>query len=255
MTNHEMTERSLKYLESEGYEVKALWQELSRQIKDVGVPHPDDLLYLLPDAPLTVLKDHFPNGRLPEKLSASNARKGFSYTLTPGQRTWIRTHYALTPAQTVTITELCNWDGTLHPKSIRIESDIHIDPRLRRHTLIVANISQPGTFFRESALEDQRMAELEPREGQITQLIDENYCEVKCTNMLFEARFKGLRLAVNDFVTIHWDDDEWQVTKRISERALETRTATKRTKKTFEEMYAELEETLGTALESPFNDL
>ncbi len=152
-------EGALRYLESVGLEVKPLWLQHADLIAsaDTEAMSEDDKRYTLPvDRP--TIPEHFTNGRLPQFLTPGHAWVGYSYQLTPGQRSWLRDNYGLTPTQTVTLVELTRWPSTQHPRMLHIRSDLHVDPRHRRHMLIDAVIRQPGKFFKESA---QRDAELE----------------------------------------------------------------------------------------------
>lgn len=115
-----------------------------------------DSRYTVPTNPPT-MPEHF-DGSVPQVLSPGHAWPGYSYSLTPGQRAWLRDNYALTPTKTVTVLELTCWPGTQHPRMIHLRSDLHVDPRNRRHVLVNAVIRTPGKFFTESAARD---AELE----------------------------------------------------------------------------------------------
>lgn len=158
LTHRERIETTLRYLESHGLPVGPLWAEHARRIDglDTETPTEFDKRYELPvDRP--TIPEHF-NGKTPQTLTAGHAWVGYSYSLTAGQRAWLRDNYGLTPTATITLLEIVRWPGTRHPRLLHLRSDLHVDPRHRRHVLVNAVIRTPGKFFAESAARD---AELE----------------------------------------------------------------------------------------------
>ena len=64
---------------------------------------------------------------------------------------------------TVTLEWVQVWKGTQHPRSFKMVSDQHVDPRLRRHMLTALVVRDAGRFFAESAEIDRQKEE--EREG------------------------------------------------------------------------------------------
>ena len=146
--NTQETETALRLLESQGFDVKQLWRELSDKIarEERGTPTTDDARYVLPSVAPT-LAEHFVDGRNPT-LEAGKMWEGYSYTLSPGQRAVLRETYGLTPTATVTLGWVERWPGTSHPHSMMLKSDVHVDPRNRKHVLAQCVIRNVGEFLR-----------------------------------------------------------------------------------------------------------
>lgn len=163
--NREAVESALRTLEANLFDVKALWREHAQRLAswDTGAPDADDMRYVLPAAPPR-LEDHLRDGANSE-MSANVLWDGFSYTLTPGQRAWLRDNYDLTPTETVTAVWIERWPGTVHPRAMRIDSDLHV-PASRKHVLKSVVIRNVGRFFRES--EERDAAERKERVFAIT---------------------------------------------------------------------------------------
>lgn len=142
---------ALRHLEAQGFDVKSLWRDLSERtaLHERGTPTEDDLRYAVPSAQPT-LAAHF-DGAQPQLLEASALWKGYSYTLSPAQRGILRETYGLTPTKTVTLEWVETWPGTQHPRAMCLRSDLHVDPRNRKHVLSRAVIREVGTFFRTAA--------------------------------------------------------------------------------------------------------
>lgn len=140
-------EAALRVLDSHAFDTKALWRELSTRIAvhERGTPGEADLKYTCP----TVAPDittHFVDGE-PQVLDAGCMWGGYSYSLTPGQRSVLRDTYGMTPTQTVTVEWVELWPGTQHPRTMKLKSDIHIDPRNRKHVLTSCVIRDVAAFF------------------------------------------------------------------------------------------------------------
>ena len=146
----ETTETHLRGLEKFGYDVKAVWREFTRRIDEheTGKPGMYDLRYTCPTTAPS-LTDHLEpgNGLRPGVLSPHTLWSGYHYTLTPGQRKWFREFTGMTPAQTVTIGWLELWTGTQHPKAFKLISDLHVDPRHRKHVITEWVVREAGEFF------------------------------------------------------------------------------------------------------------
>lgn len=153
-THRQTTEAALRHLEAQGFDVKPLWRDLSARVAthERGTPSADDVRYVLPSAAPSVA-DHFTNGRA-QLLEPSALWQGYSYELSPSQRAILRETYGLTPTQTVTVEWVEVWPGTQHPRAMCLRSDMHVDPRNRRHVLSRAVIREVGTFFRTAAERD-----------------------------------------------------------------------------------------------------
>lgn len=153
-------EGALRTLESHGFDVKALWRELSTRVStwERGTPSEDDTRYTLPSVQPDLL-NHLIDGRN-QDLHPSVMWNGYSYTLSPGQRSILRDTYGLTPTQTVTVAWVEAWPGTQYPRVMKLTSDLHIDPRNRKHVLVSAVINDVGTFFKTAAeLDDAERTE------------------------------------------------------------------------------------------------
>lgn len=134
--------------------VKPLWHELAHRVgtAERGEPTDDDRRYELPEVAPSLL-EHFLDGEN-QVLSPTKMWNGYSYTLTPGQRGLLRDLYELTPTATVTLAWVEPWPGTRHPYRMKLVSDLHIDPRLRKHVLKEVVINKVGEFFRLAAERD-----------------------------------------------------------------------------------------------------
>ena len=153
--NRPIVEQALRVLdthaETYGFDTKPLWHALTHALSswDNGTPSPDDFRYVLPSTPPDIVS-HFVNGK-PQELAVGCLAVGYSYTLTPGQRSILRDTYGLTPTQTVTCTYLETWPASAHPRVLKLQSDLHVDPRNRKHILVSAVIHNVGTFFKNAA--------------------------------------------------------------------------------------------------------
>lgn len=148
--SQQKTEEALRHLESQGFEVKQLWRELTArgEARADEAPPPEDCVHTLPkEAPQ--IESHFVDG-VAEVLQVSKLWEGYSYSLTAGQRELLREMYGMTPSQTVTVTWIEKWPKTEWLRSLRIQSDVHVDPRLRRHLLTAVVIKTTGKFFAEA---------------------------------------------------------------------------------------------------------
>lgn len=159
---------AITVLASLGYDTSSLTSELTKRelAEEHGVPSEWDLRYTLPDAPPS-LGSHFENEKLliaglskeqklvyrekivqkPQELAPHVMWMGYHYSLTPGQRRWFREFTGMTPSATVTVSWVESWKGTKHPRSFKVVSDQHVDPRLRRHTIVEMVIRDAGKFF------------------------------------------------------------------------------------------------------------
>ena len=145
-------------IQSLGLPVEAALQRYQDCIADQDAPIPDvDRNYSVPtECPKTA--DHLGEGRK-SILSAHQLWMGLSYELSPGQRKWFREFAGMTPSQTVTVGWVEVWEGTNHPRSFKIVSDQHVDPRNRSHVLVEFVVSEAGEFFRKSTAFDQELRE------------------------------------------------------------------------------------------------
>lgn len=161
LASKDRIEASMRYLEGMGLPMHEVWKVHTKHLASFDSESPDDFdrRYELPvDAP--TIGEHFLNGEA-QVLSPGHLWAGYSYTLTPGQRAWLREQYGMTPTATVTVLEIARWPGTRHPRVLHLKSDLHVDPRQRRHILTSAVIRTPGKFFAEAAQYDaEREAQL-----------------------------------------------------------------------------------------------
>lgn len=136
------------HAETFGFDTKPLWHALtmSQRKWEEGVPTEEDMRYVLPTVPPDVAT-HFVDGT-PQELGAAVLWVGYSYTLTPGQRSLLRDTYGMTPTQTVTVERVEAFTGTQFARVMKLRSDMHVDPKNRRHVLISATINNVAEFFR-----------------------------------------------------------------------------------------------------------
>ena len=158
VSKQEQLESALRLLELQGFEVKPLWRELSERIakEDRGEPSEDDRRYELPvECPRT--ESHLAGGN--EELAPARLWNGLSYSLSSGMRGLLRDQYGLTPTMTVTVKWVEPWPGTRFPRRMLLASDVHVDPRNRKHVLTECVISRVGEFFRLARERDEAVVE------------------------------------------------------------------------------------------------
>lgn len=223
--NIDQIETYIKYLDSQGLDMKPVWAQFREMVERERAAKPDtlDLQYVCPCVP-PVISEHIWRGQK-QVLSPTNLFKGYSYTLSPGQRQWLRDNYGMTPTETVTILDLGLWPGN-HPRTITIRSDEHVDPK-RRHVLVKATIGKPGKFFHESQLLDSLIEQMKPRRATVCKIVSTNVVSVMCEGMeIAKVRTEITSLNVGDDVMVAWSEredpvsremvDQWKVTKHIS---------------------------------------
>lgn len=143
---NEATEAALALLARRGLDVSALRAQMPVERTE---PTADDVRYELPtEAPK--VEDHFQDG-VPQVLMVATMWEGYSYSLTTAQRAILRETFGMTPSQTVTVRLVERWPGTRFPRSVKLTSDLHVDPRLRKHVLTSVHLREVGKFFREAA--------------------------------------------------------------------------------------------------------
>lgn len=238
--NNETFELYIRHLESAGYPMKPIWAHHRERVEKESLAKPDehDLLYTCPTVKPTIA-EHVWRGQK-QVLSASNAFRGYSYTLSPGQRQWLKDHYGLTPTETVTVIELGLWPEN-HPRQLILRSDEHIDPR-RRHVLNKVTLSRPGKFFHEAAQIDALLEQMRPRHGLVTAVLSKHVVSVTVAGTEIKKVLTPqiTSLVVNDEVMIAWSSkldkqsgemvDEWKVTKRLSPSEVSSGNGTRRAK-------------------------
>lgn len=141
-------ESALRVLDAHGFVTAPLWRDLAERSArhERGTPGEADKKYTCP-ATAPDIATHFAERGVPQELAASVMWVGYSYALTPGQRGVLRDTYGLTPTQTVTVEWVEMWPGTQHPRSVKLKSDIHVDPRNRKHVLTSCVIRDVAAFF------------------------------------------------------------------------------------------------------------
>lgn len=145
--DQKVVEQYLRSLDAYGFDTKPLWRELASRVEsyEAGTPGMEDVKYTCPLVPPSIT-EHLEGGK-PQVLHPAVMWQGYHYMLSPGQRQYFREVLGMTPAQTVTIAWVELWKGTQHPRSFKVVSDEHVDPRLRRHTLTEVVIRNAGEFF------------------------------------------------------------------------------------------------------------
>ncbi len=156
--NIERITSSIAYLEGEAFDCSALRTQLDAMLAchEAEQPTQRDMLYRMPEAAPTIT-EHLQSGSNPV-FTAGRLWSGYSYELTPGQRSILREAYGMTPTQTVTITDIETWKGTRFLRSFKLTSDIHTDPRARRHVLTACIIRDAGAFLHAAAELDAKAA-------------------------------------------------------------------------------------------------
>lgn len=154
----------------------------------------------------------------------------------------------MTPTATVTITECGLWPETQHPKMIRLESDLHVDPRHRAHVLKAVNITSPGQFFKDAIELDSIIEAEKPRRGVVVgekTYEDGRFFLVDLPVVgQIQAKTAGkLLISTNDEVLVKWshEDDSWKITKRLTEKERSSGRKTKTKTKIVEDYLALLD--------------
>lgn len=153
--DRELAETYLRGLEKLGFDVKSAWMQLTTRVDDYerGTPGDLDRRYSCPTTAPSI-GAHFIEGLKPQVLAPHVMWAGYHYALTPGQRRWFREFTGMTPAQTVTISWIELWPGTQHPRAFKVVSDLHVDPRNRKHVISEFVVREPGAFFATAAAFD-----------------------------------------------------------------------------------------------------
>lgn len=212
-------ETLIKLLEGQGYNVNSLREQMAVRAEELSATADEyDLMYICPsDRPL--ISEHVWKGEK-QVLSPGNAYQGYSYTLSPGQRQWLKDMFNLTPTATVTLSEVALWEGN-HPRRIILASDEHVDVR-RRHVLSRVVISNPGKFFYDSHKLDQLIEDRKPRRGTVTSTPSRDVAVVHTATAEMNCLTR-MKVEIGDEVTIAWSSrtdkatkqtvEEWWVTK------------------------------------------
>lgn len=154
----EKIETALKLLTSQGYDVQSAWSEHNTWLQTHGVPLPDlvDETWARNIGPerLSSMDDHFTGTFGFETLNAWTVSQGRQYTLTPGQREYLRERYGLTPTAQVYVDNVGFFKGSSLIYSLTLRSTEHIDPS-RRRVLNAAVLAPASHFFRDSAMLDK----------------------------------------------------------------------------------------------------
>lgn len=216
-TERERAETHLRGLESLGFDVKGAWRELTTRVDayELGTPGDLDLRYTCP-ATIPSINGHFVpgSGLRPTELSAHVLWTGYHYTLTPGQRKWFREFTGMTPAQTVTVAWLELWPGTLHPRAFKLVSDLHVDPRHRKHVITEWVVREPGSFFTTSTAFDNEV----PAEKTLSLHVGDckNWSSVHkwAVEDLAGVKLKGdVGISFVDNTSIHFTDESGRLAK------------------------------------------
>jgi len=208
--NIDQIETYIKYLDSQGLDMKPVWAQFREMVEKERLAQPDvlDLQYICPCVP-PVISEHIWRGQK-QVLSPTNLFKGYSYTLSPGQRQWLRDNYGMTPTETITILDFGVWPGN-HPKTITLRSDEHVDPK-RRHVLVSATINRPGKFFHEAQQLDLLLEQMRPRVATVTAIVSKHFISVLCESTpLAKVATDITSLQVGDKVTVVWSVKETKI--------------------------------------------
>lgn len=121
-------------------------------------PPAEALPYIITDSSVAEHLQSCKDG-IPSTIALNNLVSGYSYTLSPGQREWMRRHYDMTPSEVIVVTEVECWPETRTLRSFKLESMVHVDPRNRKHVLTQARVTEGWRFFMESAVIDAEREE------------------------------------------------------------------------------------------------
>jgi hypothetical protein len=150
-------ETALRCLTSYGYETTALWKEHHDWLQSTELREPtdNDRRWAQRAAEPSATADHFRDS-LPEPLSAAQCWQGRQYTLTPGQRAYLRDRYGLTPTRVVELTEVGLFRATNIVHTFVLKSAEHVDEQRRRHVLNAVCITNAAEFFARAAQLDKQ---------------------------------------------------------------------------------------------------
>lgn len=122
-------------------------------------PDADDLKWSLEQA--TIVAEHITLGNDRPTLDCHMV-VGRAYSLTPGQRDYIRDHHNMTPAPLVEVIECAVYIGSQYIRRVTLRSVEHIDPR-RRKVINKFTIDRWGHFMSEALANDKARAEAKER--------------------------------------------------------------------------------------------
>lgn len=171
-------ETALRTLEAFGYDVSATWSEHNAWLAglDTCQPTEHDIKWALRNEKPSSIEEHFIQMRkFPvygddrslgpigwrtepeyglEQLSAANAFADRQFTLSPGQRDYLRERFGLTPTTVVVLTNAQTFKSSHVLFQLTIKSAEHVDPRRRSHVLNAATV-RASEFFAEAARLDK----------------------------------------------------------------------------------------------------
>lgn len=153
-------ESALHLLTAFGYDTSALWVEHNEWLQsEEDMPiGPKDAVWSTNRGRNPTTGAHFDAG-VNEVLTAWNAANGFSYTLSAGQRRYLRNRYGMTPTSTVTIDRVAYFKGTNVIHTMLLTSDEHVPNSRRRHVLNEVVLIATDFFERSSAFDKEIEAE------------------------------------------------------------------------------------------------
>jgi hypothetical protein len=156
----EQIETALRCLTSYGYETAPLWKEHHEWLQSTELREPtdDDRHWATRAGEPSSVADHF-RDNLPEPLSAAQCWEGRQYTLTPGQRAYLRDRYGLTPTRVVELIEVGLFRTTNIVHTFVLRSAEHVDEQRRRHVLNAVCITNAAEFFERAAQLDKQREE------------------------------------------------------------------------------------------------
>jgi hypothetical protein len=176
---------AIDFLEGAGFRVGVLREQLAEREKTAALPTQEELSLTLPTT-IPNLTEHMEL----RTLDPSRMWDGFAYTLTPGQRKWLRDHFDMTPTETVVVSQLDRWTGTQSLRAFRLESQLHVDPRMRKHVLTAVWIRNARKFFSESRENDARVDKV--KEGGTGTRVGKNVSQPTTIEGLLEQLAKEL---------------------------------------------------------------
>jgi len=137
--------------------VEAIRDRIDEQFRQ---PTEDDLRW--PWSPPENIGEHLSFGDSRPTLSCAIA-VGRCYSLTPGQRDYVRDRFNMTPAPLVRVLEVALYPDTKFIRRVTLASEIHVDPKNRKRIMTKFAIDKWGEFCTQSkANDDARKVDLTP---------------------------------------------------------------------------------------------
>ena len=129
--------------------VEALGQRIDDQSRQ---PTEDD--HRWPWSPPENIDEHLSFGDSRPILSCALV-VGRCYSLTPGQRDYVRERFNMTPAPLVRVTEVALYPGTQLIRRVTLVSELHVDPKNRRRMMTRFVLDRWGEFCTQAKANDE----------------------------------------------------------------------------------------------------